>query len=100
MTGPRLTILRTDGTKVEYDQPPAKALGLMKWIQKEIGAEASGCDIVNLRDGRVLVVDDVGMVNGKPVNPEATLLYHGVCRPGTTHQIHGDAAVCWDEDFA
>lgn len=100
MTGPRVVILRTDGTKVEYDQPPAKALALMKWIQKEIDAEASGCDTVNLRDGRVLVVDDTGAVTGKPENAEATKLYLSVCRPGTTWTICGDAAVCWDEDFA
>jgi hypothetical protein len=35
----------------------------------------------------------------KPVNEEATRLYHANCLPGTTHQILGDVVVVPDHDF-
>jgi hypothetical protein len=48
----------------------------------------------------VMMVDDTGMIDGKPINPKATELYRGVCRPGTPYSIHGDVAIVNDEDFA
>jgi hypothetical protein len=66
----------------------------------------SCCDSVTLRfpsngkDGIVMMVDDAGMVDGKPVNSKATALYHSRCKPGTIHGIHGDVAIVNDEDFA
>ncbi len=81
---------------------------------------------MNLRDGRVMLVDDngydveevdLGLKPGpaggqpmqtyrrvpirarKPVNEAATRIYHGVCKPGTTHQIVGDVAIVRDADF-
>ena len=110
-------IIRTDGTE-EHVQAPWAA------IYKLIGAAT--CDTVNLRDGRVMLVDDAGYetetvehgpgpdpVHGlpmafrtelkpvrarKPVNAKATALYHSVCRPGTTHQIVGDVAIVIDAE--
>lgn len=32
----------------------------------------------------------------RPLNAKATALYHGVCLPGTTHQIVGDVAIFED----
>lgn len=107
-------ILRADGGCEEH------TVGrhiLMRWIERMIGATL--VDVVNLRDGRVLIVDDEGyeieqvesLREGvlhvenrpvrarKPVNAAATALYHAICKPGTTHQIVGDAAVAWDADF-
>ncbi len=60
-------------------------------IAKHIGADV--CDTVNLRDGRFMYVDDLGHQRRRPVNAKATALYHGVCIPGTTHQIVGDVAI-------
>lgn len=79
-------------------------------------------DSVNLRDGRMMLVDDLGykteaVEHGagdgfafrtelkpvkarKPVNAKATALYHKVCVPGTTHQIVGDVAIVLDEDLS
>ncbi len=74
-------------------------------------------DSGNLRDGRMMIVDangyEIEMVELspgrfwnkpvralRPVNAEATKLYHAVCVPGTTHQIVGDVAIVLDEDFA
>jgi hypothetical protein len=56
-------------------------------------------DFVNLRDGRVMAVDDTGILDGKPVNPIATAIYHSVCIPGCTQTIHGDVLIVNDSDF-
>jgi len=105
-------VIRTDGRRehhvIERTQP-------LDSIYKLIDCDT--VDVVNLRDGRVMLVDDNGYEPGplvtqapgrfalmpgparKPVNPDATTLYHGVCVHGTTHQIVGDVAIVRDEDF-
>jgi hypothetical protein len=88
-------ILRTSGEREEHQI--AKRL-LMDWCRRMIGADT--IDTVNLRDGRIMLVDDVGLIDGKPINRTATALYHSVCRPGTTNPIAGDVAIAWDRDFA
>lgn len=64
-------------------------------IEELIGAKA--LDTFRLRDGRVVYVDDLGHQSKRPVNKKATELYHGICRPGTTHVIVGDVAVIRSE---
>lgn len=108
----RLTIIRTDGTEEEHDVPKERAF---QEIDRLIGATCTDC--VNLRAGRVMIVDDNGYETEtidhgdgrfelrcikarKPVNEKATAMYHAICRPGTTHQIVGDVAIALDEDFA
>lgn len=88
-------IIRVDGTEVALDKPLS-----ISEINNLI--RANGLDAVNMRDrGRhVMMVDDTGMIDGKPVNAKATALYHSVCRPGTTHPICGDVVIVLDEDFA
>jgi hypothetical protein len=105
-------IIRTDGTTEEYGV--GKHI-LMDWICRMIGADSA--DSVNLRDGRVMIVDGRGWETRtidhggghitlepvrplKPINAEATKIYHSVCVPGATHQIAGDVAIARDEDFA
>lgn len=106
-------ILRTDGTREEH------LVGkhcLLEWIRRRIGAEIT--DSFRLKDGtaRVCILDDHGYEteeiesNGtiylkpiralKPVNEQATQLYHRICKPGTTHQIVGDVAIAHDRDFS
>lgn len=115
----KVHILRTSGTSETHDVAVAH---LYPEIERLIGARC--LDHVTLRDGRTMWVDDDGYevevvehdpadyrlsVNGlvpafvverkcvrarKPVNLAATELYHRVCRPGTTHQIVGDVAIC------
>lgn len=91
----KVEILRTNGAREHHE------VGrhiVFDWIKRMISAPQM-LDTVNLRDGRVMLVDDVGLVDGKPINAEATKLYHGICRPGTTHPICGDVAIALDEDF-
>lgn len=90
-------LIRADGTTEEL---PGR-VSLAK-ICKLIGAAT--CDTVMLKHlGRplcVMVVDDTGMIDGRPINAEATKLYHANCRPGNPFSIHGDVVIVPDEDFA
>lgn len=90
----KVRVIRVNGAEEQHDVPK----GGLRSIGKLIGVDTF--DTVNLRDGNVMLVDDTGMIDGKPVNPEATKLYHGVCRAGTTHPICGDVAIACDADFA
>lgn len=92
---PTIEVLRVDGTKQTVESP---CRGLLTTVYRLIKCEL--IDTVNLRDGRVMLVDDTGAIDGKPVNEQATQLYHSVCRPGTTNPICGDVAICVDADFA
>ena len=107
-------IIRTDGTEDRVNRP-------FNEVGKLIGCSITGT--VNLRDGRVMLVDDMGYETTlvdhgvqqtrlglanvterkpvrarKPINAKATALYHSVCRPGTTHQIVGDVAIVVDAE--
>lgn len=107
-----VTILLADGREETHE------VGrhiLLPWITRMLQAEA--LDTVNLRDGRVMLVDDNGWESKlldrgsgvfervtirplKPINAAATKLYRSVCTPGTTHQIAGDVAITLDQHFA
>jgi uncharacterized NAD-dependent epimerase/dehydratase family protein len=81
-------IVRTDGTETVHAGKPTTT-EIIRLIR------CSGLDTVTIdrRRQTVMFVDDTGMIDGKPVNAKATALYHAVCRPGTTHQIHGDVVI-------
>jgi hypothetical protein len=107
----RVQILRTDGREEELEVPLAD-------FGARIGEaiDATTISPVNLRDGRVMFVDDLGYETDtvehhpgyfelrpvrarKPVNEKATKLYWKTCKPGTTHKIVGDCAIVWDHDM-
>lgn len=94
MTAMRVLVIRTDGREEVHEI--ARALAVVT-INRLIGADTF--DAVDLRDGRVMLVDDTGLIAGRPINPKATALYH-MCRPGTTNPIAGDVAIAIDKDFA
>lgn len=61
--------------------------------------------IVNLRDGHVMLVHDLGhgamlALPSLEENAGATAAYHATCYPGTKHTIVGVAVIVPDEDFA
>ena len=97
MSGVLRKVIRVDGSEQLLDRPHS-----IREINSLIGA--NGLDTVQLRHlGRpahVMLVDDTGMVDGKPVNEAATKLYWANCRPGTTHPICGDVVVVPDGDYA
>lgn len=90
-------LIKADGTETELIGPHA-----LQDVQKMIGADT--LDIVLLRHmgkpAHVMIVDDTGMIDGRPVNVKATALYHANCRPGTIYPIHGDVVVVPDHDYA
>ncbi len=89
-------IIRADGTEEIISQRPT-----LSAVHKAIGCDC--CDTVILTRGSdepiVMMVDDTGMIDGKPVNPKATELYHSVSRPGNPYSIHGDVVIVNDGDF-
>lgn len=88
-------VIRVDGTTEERQFD--KGRSLIKQIHEVIGCEYA--DTVNLRDGTVMFVDDLGHRKVLPHNQVATLLYWDVCKPGTTHTIVGVAVIVNDSDF-
>ena len=89
-------VIRTDGTEEPMEGKPT-----IGKINRVLGVTC--LDSVPLRHGQdaiVMMCDDTGMVDGKPVNSKATELYHSRCKPGTLYSIHGDVAIVNDEDFA
>ena len=87
-------IIRVDGTH------ETAAVDRVKWLKQiEQLISASYLDSVDLRDGRIMFVDDLGYSRGLPDNAVATGLYHRVRKPGTTHRIKGDVVIGRDEDF-
>lgn len=108
----KVEIIRTSG---RHEQHTAPRDSLLPWVHRAINAKT--LDTVNLRDGRVMLVDDNGYESElvelepghselrpiravKPENAEATKLYHAICIPGTTHKIVGDVAIVIDQEVA
>ena len=88
-------IIRVDGTH------ETAAVDRSNWLKQIEGLIGTNClDSVDLRDGRVMFVDDVGYSKGLLDDLEATALYHKVCKPGTTHRIKGDVVIGRDADFS
>lgn len=87
-------ILRADGTITPLDAPVT-----MAQVNDVIGKGAFP-GTINLRDGRVLLIDDQGVAKRLPRNDAATALYHSICKPGTTTPVLGDAVLALDDDFA
>ena len=98
-------VLRTNGT---MERKRISRENYLQEIRELIGAEL--LDKINLRDGRVMLLDDGGyeyevvelapnhlehrVTRARlPVNEHATVLYHAICRPGVTHQIVGDVVL-------
>ena len=87
-------LIPVEGEEMFVEQKPS--IGL---IQKAIGCDC--CDTVTLDRGEqvLMIVDDTGMVDGKPVNRRATALAQLAFGPQYPYSIHGDVAVVWDGDF-
>lgn len=87
-------VLRVDGTEQLIEEKPS-----IGKIERDIGASCLDTVCLDRENSQIMMVDDTGMIDGKPVNSKATALYHSICRPGTVYAIHGDVAIVNDEDF-
>ncbi len=93
----KVTLIKTNGEESVHEMPK---LNMQKMYELANLNDVGDCfDTVNLRDGRIMLVDDTGLIDGKPVNEKATKLYHSLCKKGTTHPICGDVVICIDADF-
>lgn len=113
----QIRLLSTDGS--EQAAIVNKDL-IWAWLRDRLAA--ANLEFVNLRDGRILIVDQDGWASQlverdplpgydtthelvptiarKPVNPAATALYRTIAPDRyREHSIVGDAAVVLDKDF-
>ncbi len=81
-------VIHTDGTQTTFPGRPS-----IDDIRRLIGCDTLDTVRVGPRRELTMFVDDVGMIEGRPVNAEATTLYWAVCKTGTVHQIHGDVVI-------
>ena len=90
----KVTVLRTSGAEEKHFDVPR---GSLLDIYRLIGCEL--VDVVNLRDGRMMLVDDEGLLAQKPTNRKATEIYRALTG---SHDglIVGDVALVEDEDFS
>ena len=91
------TILRCNGRHEAIDQVPT-----FEAMEQAISCTAFDAVPIGKAnrppDDEILLVDDTGLLDGKPINPEATLLYWRVA-PSQRHCIHGDAILTRDRYF-
>jgi hypothetical protein len=88
-------LISTSGEQTLVERKPT-----IDRIQNAIGATCLDTVNIDRRNSQIMMVDDTGMLDGKPVNELATQLYRAICRPGTFGFIHGNVAIVNDEDFA
>ena len=53
-------------------------------------------EIVSLYDGRLMVLNDEGLINGLPINPLATAIYQNAT--GVNDYILGNVLICQDNE--
>jgi hypothetical protein len=87
-------IIRVNGTEELVLGKPSS-----KKIMEVIDAEGLDTVILDFKNCQVMMVDDTGLIDGKPENPIATQLYRSVCKPGSKGTIHGDVVLVNDKDF-
>ena len=88
-------VIRVDGDEEVREMKPT-----ITRIHADIGCEC--VDTVTLDREReiIMMVDDTGAIDGKPVNRKATAFMQEVFGPQYPNSIHGDVAIVWDGDFA
>lgn len=89
-------VIPADGALRVVDQKPT-----LKALYLDLGCDTIDTVLLDRERQIVMVVDDVGMVENRPVNALATAIV-ALCAPRGTHTvcaIHGDVAIVNDEDF-
>ncbi len=90
-------ILRVDGSDEWVPQRPT-----IEALHKALGCDAVDT-LVLMKDTNdmpeiVMIIDDTGMTDGKPVNFRATQMLRGF-HPKVHYPVHGDVALVNDKDF-
>ena len=90
-------VIRVDGTEEPMEGAPT-----LDKVYRAIGCQSIDAVCLVKDHGRptvVMMVDDTGMVDHKPINAKATAM-RDVARGFSPFAIHGDVAIVNDEDFA
>ena len=83
-------IIKADGTIQEVQPKNGNDFKLAE-MNEIVGGYI---EIINAKDGRIIIIDEEGKLKNKPFNEEATKLYiHGLQDP-----IVGDVLVCNQEE--
>ena len=85
-------IWRVDGSKETVRERPT-----IDKVHNYIGCQLFDTVTIDRQQMTIMLVDDTGLIDGKPINQNATNL---VRSSGKAHNIHGDVAIVNDEDFA
>lgn len=86
-------IIKADGAIIDVEPKNGKDFSL-KELQSIVGGYI---DIVYLKSGNILVVNDEGAINGMPLNKKATLLYNESLKEQGYNEpqyIFGNVLVC------
>lgn len=83
------TIYRANGAALRYEPRAGNEGFTLAELQGIVGGYI---EMVRLWDGRVMVVNEEGLLRGLPFNRDATTLYH--LGRVTTDPIVGDVLVC------
>jgi hypothetical protein len=87
-------VITVEGAESIHDGVPT-----IKEIRSIIGCDALDTVLLDRDSRTVMMVDANGLINRKPINAKATVLYRAVCQPGVTHSIYGNVVIVNDEDF-
>jgi len=87
-------LIRVDGQEAVLSERPTIAM-----IRRRLRAQSLDTITIDRENRQIMAVDDTGMIDGKPVNEKATLLYRQICVPGSMGTIHGDVMIINDSDF-
>ena len=77
-------LLKPDGSVVDY--PPAGKAYKLEELQKAVGGYI---EVVSLKGGYIMVINEEGKLNGLPINQKATDLYGN-----PRDHVVGNALVC------
>jgi len=82
-------VIKANGTVTEVEPSNGTDFSLAEMY------EHTGCNMIQIvasKDGRMIIVDEEGKMNGKQINKKATDIYEHGNHPGW--EIVGDALVC------
>lgn len=88
-------LIRVNGDETEFAEPVSSTQVICKLI------DCDTVDCVMLADGvHVMIVDDTGLIDGKPINQKATEIYWEKCGGPVDAFIAGNVFIAPDADFA
>lgn len=88
-------IIKTDGTTINYS-PKAGAHYELEELQEIVGGFI---EIISLHDGRMMVINEEGKLNGLPYNDLATDIAHDANAIYDDDFVVGDILICKEGDI-